>query len=247
LRTLPNDTRAVSQPIAPVDNAIGSAKSDGNSGDSLNTDSDSGGAERRCVLTGERAPRDLLIRLALGPDNSIAPDLLARAPGRGAWIGVARPALDIAQAKGKLDAALSRAFKTAVKAPADLADRIDAGFARLVSDRLGLDVRSGHLIMGADKIDQAAREGRVALLLHAADAAEDGRRKRDQSWRIGQDAEGSGLCGTILPMGRDALSAALGRENAVHLALIDTGAAARTGLLLQRWRIFAQWDKDPGE
>ncbi len=203
------------------------------------------GAERRCILTGERAPRALLIRLALGPDGSIAPDIQARAPGRGAWIGVALPELKAAMAKGKLDGALSRAFKGPAKAPVDLPDRIEAAFSRLFLDRLGLDMRSGHLITGADKIDQSAREGRVHLLLHAADAADDGRRKRDQSLRVGKDAEGSGLCGTILPIGRDALSAALGRDNAVHLALIDSGAAARVDMLLQRWRIFAQWDMEP--
>ncbi len=209
------------------------------------TDKD-GDAERRCILSGERAPREQLIRLALGPDGSIAPDIMARAPGRGAWIGVAKPTLDAAMAKGKLDGALSRAFKGSVKAPMDLSDRIEAAFARLFLDRLGLDMRSGHLITGADKIDQSAREGRVALLLHASDAATDGRRKRDQSLRVGKDAEGSGLCGTILPIGRDALSAALGRDNVVHMAIIDSSAAARNDMLLQRWRIFAQWDMEPG-
>ena len=48
------------------------------------------------------APRDELIRLALGPDGEVAPDVRARAPGRGAWIGVDRATLEAAQAKGKL-------------------------------------------------------------------------------------------------------------------------------------------------
>ena len=68
--------------------------------------------ERTCILTRETAPRASLIRLALGPDGAVAPDIRARAPGRGAWIGVDRAALEAAQAKGKLKATLSRAFKT---------------------------------------------------------------------------------------------------------------------------------------
>jgi len=38
--------------------------------------------ERTCVLTRRKGTRDELIRLALGPDGSVAPDVRARAPGR---------------------------------------------------------------------------------------------------------------------------------------------------------------------
>jgi len=57
--------------------------------------------ERRCVVTGAVAPAEGLVRLALGPDGVIAPDVLGKAPGRGAWIGVPRAELETAQAKGK--------------------------------------------------------------------------------------------------------------------------------------------------
>jgi len=46
--------------------------------------------ERTCVLTRRKATKDELIRLALSPDGEVAPDVRARAPGRGAWIGVTR-------------------------------------------------------------------------------------------------------------------------------------------------------------
>src|SRR5690349_15133488 len=68
--------------------------------------------ERTCILTRRTASREELIRLALGPDGEVAPDVRARAPGRGAWIGVGRAELDQANAKGKLKGALARAFKT---------------------------------------------------------------------------------------------------------------------------------------
>src|SRR5215213_9034709 len=80
-------------------------------------------AERTCVLTRRTAPREELIRLALGPDGEVAPDVRARAPGRGAWIGVGRAELDAANATGKLNAALQRAFKTNdLTVPADLGE-----------------------------------------------------------------------------------------------------------------------------
>ena len=55
--------------------------------------------ERTCILTRVTRTKDELIRLALGPDGQVAPDVRARAPGRGAWIGVGRAALDEANAK----------------------------------------------------------------------------------------------------------------------------------------------------
>ncbi|HEX6411240.1 MAG TPA: YlxR family protein, partial [Sphingomicrobium sp.] len=54
--------------------------------------------ERTCILSRRTAPREELIRLALGPDGTVAPDVRARAPGRGAWIGVPRAELDAANA-----------------------------------------------------------------------------------------------------------------------------------------------------
>jgi uncharacterized protein len=193
---------------------------------------------RKCILTGERAPRAGLIRLALGPDGTVAPDIRAKAPGRGAWIGVDRAALEIAIAKGKLKGALSRAFKTAVEIPADLPQKIEDALARASLDRLGLEARAGSLLTGSDKIAEAARKGTVTLLLHAADAAADGSRKLDQALRVGLGLENSGIRGVAIPASRAILSMALGRENVVHIGLIAPAAAARVSDSLARWRGF---------
>ena len=195
--------------------------------------------ERKCILSGEHAARDDLIRLALGPDGQVAPDVRAKAPGRGAWIGVDRATLEAAQAKGKLKGALARAFKTnAVMLADDLGERIAAALQQAALDRLGLEARAGHLLTGSEKIETAARRGEVQMLLHAADAAEEGNRKLDQAWRVGSDAEGSGRQGLVFPLGRTILSLALGRENVVHVAIVDRAAAARVTHAIERWRAF---------
>ena len=198
--------------------------------------------ERMCILTRQKGSRQELIRLALGPDGTVAPDVRARAPGRGAWISVTRPELDAATAKGKLKAALQRAFKTnAVNIGVDLGDRIDRALRQTALDRLGMETRAGNLINGADKVEAAARSGRVHLLIHAADAADDGRRRLDQAWRAGGPSaavDTSGGQGVIFPEGRTILSMALGRENVVHVALTDPAAAARVRHALARWRAF---------
>jgi predicted RNA-binding protein YlxR (DUF448 family) len=181
-----------------------------------------------------------LIRLALSPDGEVAPDVRASAPGRGAWIGVSRADLDAAAEKGKLKAALQRAFKTNdVQVPSNLGERTEHALRQTALDRLGMEARAGNLINGADKVEAAARGGKVHLLVHALDASEDGRRRMDQAWRVG----GGGPRGMIFPEGRTILSMALGRENVVHVALTDPAAASRVSHALARWRAFT----DPAE
>lgn len=199
--------------------------------------------ERRCILSGDRAPRGSLIRLALGPDGSVAPDVRARAPGRGAWIGVDRSELEAATAKGRLRGALARAFKTGdFTVPDDLAERTERALAQNALDRLGLESRGGSLLTGSDKIETAARGGKLHALYHAADAGQDGARKLAQAWRVGSDAEGSGRMGVTLPLPRPILSQALGRENVVHIGLIDEAAARRVDDALSRWLHFIGCD-----
>ncbi len=201
-------------------------------------DSD-GGPERKCILSGDRAPREALLRLAVSPEGDVLPDVHARAPGRGAWIGVCRADLEKALANGKLKGAMARAFRGAPLAiPADLPDRIAATLLRALTERLGLEMRAGLLLTGSDRIAEQARAGRVRWLGHASDAGEDGCRKLDQAWRVGREAEGSGLAGARLPLDRATLSVALGRDNVVHMALTQAAAAERVAALIARLERF---------
>ena len=192
--------------------------------------------ERKCILSGDHGARGDLIRLAIGPDGTVMPDLRAKAGGRGAWIGVDRATLETAIAKGKLKGALARAFKGSdFTIPEQLPVLIEDGLRRAALDRLGLEARAGALLTGSDRIGDAARRGQLHLLLHAADASEDGNRKLDQALRMGQDAEGSELRGVVIPAERTILSMALGRDNVVHIGLTVPASAARVADALGRW------------
>ena len=79
--------------------------------------------------------------------------------------------LEEAIAKGKLKGALARAYKgAALTIPADLPQRIEAALTRAFTDRLGLEMKSGKLLVGSDRIAENARGGMVAWLAHASDA-----------------------------------------------------------------------------
>src|SRR6478609_8413579 len=172
------------------------------------------GSERRCVLSGRNAGRDEMLRLAVSPKGDVLPEALAN---------------------GKLKAALARAFKSGRLAiPDNLPELMEKALVRAFLDRLGLEMRTGRLILGSDRIANDARMGKVAALYHAADASEDGSRKLDQAFRVSSDAEGTGLAGVRLPLDRAALSVALGRDNGVHLALADRASAERVAIPLRR-------------
>ena len=193
------------------------------------------GPERRCILTQTHGPRASLIRLAVGPEEQVAPDFAGKLPGRGAWIVADRAILEAALAKGKLKGALARAFKSnALKVPDDLAYQIAAGLERRALDRLGLENRAGNLIWGHERIGEALIKGKVRLLIHAGDARPDGTGKLEAK-RRGASPDTVSI---VLPVGRDQLSMALGRENVVHAAISDAASAARVIEALERWAAF---------
>jgi predicted RNA-binding protein YlxR (DUF448 family) len=197
-------------------------------------------SERRCLLTGEAMPRAGLVRLALAPDGRIVPDLSGKLPGRGGWISADRALFDTVAAKKRLHGALARALKTnALRLPDDLAAMIESGLSQRMLQRLGLENRAGNLIFGADRVREQLAKGKVLMLLHAADARPDGADRLDGMARAVGESLDEAIPHRRLPFGRDALSAALGRDNVVHLAIIDAAAAARVMADLERLAGFA--------
>lgn len=208
----------------------------------VTAEADAAAPERRCILTGVHGPRQQLIRLVVGPDGALWPDLAAKLPGRGAWVTADFAVVDRAGRTGKLRGALARSFRgQAPGVPTDIADRIESGLAARALSRLGLEHRAGHLIFGSDRISEQARAGRLHLLLHAADAADDGCQKLNQAFRVG---EGAMARVWRLPAGRLALSAALGRDNMVHAGVADYKAAARIESDVARWVAFLSTKAD---
>jgi uncharacterized protein len=197
-------------------------------------------SQRRCLLTGEAMPRTGLIRLALSPDGVILPDLSGKLPGRGGWISADRTLFESVAARKRLHGALARALKTgALRLPDDLADMIEKALAHRMMQRLGLENRAGNLIFGADRVREALAKGKILMLLHAGDARPDGADRLDGMARaVGESLE-TNIHHQRLPFGRDALSAALGRDNPVHIGVTDAGAATRIAADLARLAGFA--------
>lgn len=179
--------------------------------------------ERRDLVSHEVMDESRLIRFVAGPDGQVVPDLGRKLPGRGLWVEASRASVEAAVKKN----GFTRAAKTKLTAPADLADVIERLLARRCLDQLGLARREGVLISGFEKTAASLRAGKAAWVLEAADGSADGRGKilalaRHQTAKI---------CGAFTA---DDLSLALGLENAIHAVLLAGGRADRWTIEVER-------------
>ncbi|PZO65292.1 MAG: RNA-binding protein [Paracoccus denitrificans] len=165
--------------------------------------------ERRCIVTGETAPKAGLIRFVAGPDGMVVPDLSEKLPGRGFWVSADREALEKAAAKGLF----SRGAKTHVKAPEDLVSGIEVALARRVVDLISLTRKAGGAVAGFEKVKDWLAGGRAKVLFQASDGSERGKGKL---WT----PPGGRWFGCLTA---NELGLAFGREHVIHSALAAGG------------------------
>jgi hypothetical protein len=80
------------------------------------------------------------------------------------------------------------------------------------------------VVFGTAKVEEAIAKGKVAALIHASDAADDGCRKLDGKFRAAARWEKPA---PIRLFSADELGLASGKTNVIHAALIQGGAAAK--------------------
>ncbi|HEY1797090.1 MAG TPA: RNA-binding protein [Stellaceae bacterium] len=176
---------------------------------------------RRCIVTGELHERAALMRFVVSPEGELVPDVAGRLPGRGLWLTPRRDIVDRAVAKRLF----ARAARRPISAPPGLADRIEALLAQRCCDTLGLARRAGQAIAGFERVADAARHGKVGLLVFALDAAEAGRRRVAA---LGREVPAAGaLTGAEL-------GAAFGRDRVAHAAVAPGPFADRLAADMRR-------------
>ena len=193
----------------------------------LTSEAETAVRERRCIVTGEILPDEKRVRFVADPQGNIVPDVAGTLPGRGLWVKADRDC--VARAVGKN--AFSKAAKAAVKADADLPDRVEQALVRRMVGDLGLARKAGALVFGFDNVVRALGE-RIspAVLIEASDGAPDGRRK---IVNMAQTQGVSPKC--VHNLSRAELALALGRENVIHAAVKPGRLAER--LILEAARL----------
>lgn len=121
--------------------------------------------QRRCLLTGQRAEAETLLRFAVVED-SVVPDPAHRLPGRGLWLAPAPDAVATAMARGLF----LRAAKRKLQLPADLAVRSKDAWTAHAAEQVKKARRAGLVLAegsaGADTVSADATSlglGRLAL------------------------------------------------------------------------------------
>jgi hypothetical protein len=183
--------------------------------------------ERLCAVTRAARPQSELIRFVVDPEGRIVPDLARKLPGRGVWVtGTRECVIQAVRAK-----AFQRSLKQEVRAGIDLADQVGELMLKRVVEHLALANKAGLAVAGTSKVERALERGRVHLLLHALEAAQDGARKLDQKFRHLLRDQGAPEAEHERRIVRfltgDELSLAMGRPNVVHAALAAGGAARK--------------------
>ena len=172
-----------------------------------------GGAERRCIVTGESQSKQELIRFVVGPDNSIVPDLLEKLPGRGIWVSPSKDALTLAQSKGHF----ARAARAKVTVPSDLVDQVDHGLSRRLTELLALGRKAGEAVAGLQKVKDWLVKDIAEVLIQASDGSD--REKKRLSTPYGGSFIG---CLSAAELGK-----AFARDRVIHAALAPGGLTSR--------------------
>jgi uncharacterized protein len=172
------------------------------------------GPNRTCVATRQVLPVAALIRFALDAEAKLTPDIRAKLPGRGVWVTGTRAALaDAIRRKS-----FARSLKQPVMMPPDLLDQVDGLLAADARQSLAMANKAGVVITGFAKVEAAIGKGNVSALVSAHDGGEDGRRKILQA--VKRNNHGESAIPIFSSFASHELDLALGRENAIHAALL---------------------------
>ena len=230
--------------------------------------SPAGSPERSCIVTREAKPKEALIRFVVSPDGMLVADLAGKLPGRGMYVSANKLLVGEAIAKkafpraaqqqvrlpdgflekletqmlGRVLEALSMARK---------AGQVIAGF-----DKVEENLKRGKvlaLLHAADAGDDGVRKLRnkaVADVEADDDWAESGAATAqslsalletlEDDIQSGPKSESEPAIPTYRFLSRELLSKALGRENAVHVAVTQGPAAAFFLAEARRFALFLQ-------
>jgi predicted RNA-binding protein YlxR (DUF448 family)/ribosomal protein L30E len=175
-----------------------------------------------CIVTREVKDEAELIRFARSPDGDVVPDPARKLPGRGVWVSLARA--KVAEAARKR--LFNKGFDADIKDDPGLAERTAEALRRAALGLLGMAKKAGALVTGNAKVAAVLGQGKARLLIHAREAAEDGRRKLDRL--AGAKTE---IIGCFSGAEMDL---ALGRENVIHAAVTAGGLAEKLLIAARR-------------
>ena len=197
------------------------------------------GTERSCALTRRVMPATEMVRFVVGPTGEVVPDVKRKLPGRGLWVTGTRASIAEAVKRN----VFQRGFKRDLKVTPVLAEDTERLLERSALDALAIAAKGGQVVAGAAKVEAAIgqngpKQTRLQAVIHASDAAGDGKRKLAAAMQRKSDETPREIA-IIETFTGGQLDLALNRPNVVHAALL-AGPGSETFLArvkrLERFR-----------
>ncbi|MEM0899868.1 MAG: RNA-binding protein [Pseudomonadota bacterium] len=201
--------------------------------------------DRTCIATGAKLEPSELIRFVADPDGQIVPDIAQKLPGRGCWVSCNRAALQTAIDKK----AFARSLKEKVSTTDDLPDLVERLLADDALRSFSMARKAGQAVTGFSQVDPLVRNGKALFVLHALEAAVDGKRKLDQARKATVHLGGPEIEAFQL-FTSDQLDVAFGGQNVIHATILDGGAGNAALRRTQRLTFYTGKGSDrvkPGE
>ena len=167
---------------------------------------------RKCIVTGQILSKDDLLRFVVLPDGMVVPDFKKKLPGKGVYVLNQKKILQ----KAVQNNLFAKVLKNGAKAGNTLVNQVEMLLKKQALDMVSLAKKAGVLITGMDMVKETLKKGKVAFLVDAVDAGEDGHNK------IVSLAKGIEIFSLFKI---EELDKELARDNTVHLALVKSDMA----------------------
>ena len=168
--------------------------------------------ERRDIVSGSVMDGADLLRFTVTPDNMVIPDFKKKLPGKGIYVACSMSSLKIAIEKNLF----AKAIGKKVKLPSDFLKMVENLLRNKGLKAICLAKKAGNLLTGFEKVADALKKDKVAFLLEAKDAGEDGHEKL---LSLAKDLK------VFMLYEVEELDEALNRVNTVHVAFLKNDIA----------------------
>jgi len=198
--------------------------------------------ERLCVATRQRRHPNEMLRFVAGPDGSLVPDVAEKLPGRGVWVTCHHSLVETARVRG----AFARHLKAVVRVDEKVAGQVGELLKRRALESLSLVMKAGDVVTGFDSVANAIASNWAFCLIHASDAADDGRSKLDRKLDARVWSNDKPALKPVVCFDRKELGLALGRANVVHACLKMSGVSRKFLRDTERLTRYTADDDAPG-
>jgi hypothetical protein len=174
---------------------------------------------RTCVVERERKADSDLLRFVLSPAGEVVPDLKRNLPGRGVWLTPTKEKVAEAIKRRAFD----RGFRQKVHVNPDLPGLVEGLMRKSAVESLAMANKAGLVVTGFEKVAQAIRAGEIVILVHAVEAARDGRSKLEG--QLARSLDGKSYTEPKICLTSAEISLATGRLSVIHAGLREGGAS----------------------